>query len=456
MEVRSDVRARWASVATIDYATLAAGDGTVDLRALEGIVSRLAGMDKALTERARKESSFEATLAPLGPTRTLRALALAGPTLHVKLDDGTLKASVDLTDELLVAAFAERDGERYEAWTALARVLGLTDATVIVEHRAHPAAMNIMEPVDQALENAAQERARAPELFAAEERSQELSGLRRELHDHGTAASQAASASDSAQAISVQATTPLNGAKSMPPRARTLIGVAPVAPLASSTPGARPSARTADHFADVPTNPVAPGLLQSMAQQAPANDSRAPAPKAPAALHAAPVAAPAPSGRSQHEDDDFGDGEQEYDAGEVTVVADASQLDILRETLGRLDEPQKPLTSTMPAPPKPGDEDEVSDSIRPGADEPVLELSTPHKSAVESVFGADEMPSTENPSEPPSALSAPPKPQPVSAPSLSQPAKLEKPAPTGSRMWLVAVLLVLAALAIFALYRTQG
>ena len=399
-DVRSDVRARWASVATIDYTTLANGDGTVDLRALEGIVSRLAGMDKALTERARKEASFETALAPLGPTRTLRALSLSGPTLHVELTDGTLSATVDLANELLVSAFAERKGERWEAWSALARVLGMTDANVVVKHRDHPAAMNIMEPVDQALEGAAQERVRVPEQFT-EESTSELSGLRRERRESGAAPAQAASEqASSEQAASAQAVSAQSTGASSAPRARPSSPGTFAAPSARpaavspSTASARPAAAStaasarpaaastsaapsmsasanpspqvgaatpsrASHprptFEDIPTDAVAPGLLQRMAR-APVNDGDQ------AVAKPAASAAPAPElsiDRSSYGDDDDLDDES-YDAGEVTVVADASQLNILRETLGRMDAdvPQQPLTSTMPAPPGPGRQDD--------------------------------------------------------------------------------------------------
>jgi hypothetical protein len=375
-EVRSDVRARWASVATIDYTTLVGSEGSVDLRALEGVVSRLAGMDKALTERARKEESFETTLAPLGPTRTLRALALAGVTLHVTLKDDTLSARVDLADELLVSAFAERKDNKAEAWSALAHVIGMTDANVVVQRRAHASAMNIMEPVDQALENAAQERVKHPEQFSEEQR-EELSGLHAERH------------SEPVRAVRTSAVAPVA-------RARTLVGVpaprvpgasaelqsTPQAPVSSPAPAAvassavtsqrplpplsqrpstpmgsspfRPTPGTREPFADTPTDPAAPGLLQRMART-PANDAEVEVRKTPSE----PVLSVERGGpsHSQEEEDLLNGDSSEYDTGEITVVADASQLDILRETLGRLEEQQQqeaaanePLTSTMPAP----------------------------------------------------------------------------------------------------------
>jgi len=398
-EVRSDVRARWASVASIDYTTLAAGDGSVDLRALEGIVSRLAGMDKALTERARKETSFETTLAPLGPTRTLRALALAGPTLHVELADGELSAKVDLADELLVSAFAERKGEKWEAWHALARVLGMTDANVAVQHRAHPAAMNIMEPVDQALEGAAQERVRSPELFM--EPVEELSGLHGERRDKvpavarasaqagGTpsAASRPAVSSVRSHAEEPRAATPARSLASVPAASTPAASLRsrveePRASMSSAKPAARAGAQISkpgqDAFSDTPTDAAAPGLLQRMARS-PANDSDTPPPRATAKSDAKLSVARADSA------DDF-DGEEEYEQGEVTVVADASQLNILRETLGRYDAElaaaaKPPLTSTMPAPRDPAAQDQQDDDD--------LELSNALRAASEAADSMD-------------------------------------------------------------------
>ena len=443
-EVRSDVRARWASVASIDYTTLAAGDGSVDLRALEGIVSRLAGMDKALTERARKEASFETTLAPLGPTRTLRALALAGPTLHVELTDGELSAKVDLADELLVSAFAERKGEKWDAWHALARVLGMTDANVVVQHRAHPTAMNIMEPVDQALEGAAQERVRSPELFV--ESTEELSGLRGERKDGFVAVAQAAQPA--------QASAQAGGGRSHTEDVRSSAHARGLASVpAASSPVAKPSAQPAarigaqpskpgrDAFSDTPTDAAAPGLLQRMARS-PANDSDTSRSKAPAKVD--PVLS---VDRADH-DDDF-EGEEEYDQGEVTVVADASQLDILRETLGRYDAEQSaaakpPLTSTMPAPRGPAQSDdddddlELSNALRAASDaadamnnEAYFGSSPPARGSQPTTDGKPSAPSltVATASLPPPADSAPP-PSGSAASTNVSPAKSAAASPT--------------------------
>lgn len=171
--MRNDVRARWAAVLTLDYSALVSDAGVVHLSALEAKVAPLTATDRALTERAKREHNFEADLAPLGPTRTLRALGQAGPTLLVELTSEDMKASVTLSHELLVCAFMERGGERWEAWKALARILGLTDAKVRVSRLLHPSAMNVMEPLDQALQAAAKERHHDAAGLAREERAQE-------------------------------------------------------------------------------------------------------------------------------------------------------------------------------------------------------------------------------------------------------------------------------------------
>jgi hypothetical protein len=212
-EMRADVRARWASVCTLDFGKLVLDDGAIYLSQLEEAVLPLIAGDKALTERARKEGVFEATLAPLGPSRTLRALALAGPTLHVELSQGQVHATLCLSNELLVCAFVERGDERYEAWAALARILGLTDAVMNVEKRAHPTAMNIMEPINQALEVAAQERQSTANLRPVE--------LPKPAQQRGEAAEAPANSAAAVAAQAKSAAASGAGAK------RTLLGMSP-------------------------------------------------------------------------------------------------------------------------------------------------------------------------------------------------------------------------------------
>jgi hypothetical protein len=174
-EMRADVRARWASVVNLDFAKVAPDVGALQFALLENAVGPVTAADRALTERARKETSFTTELLPLGPTRILRALGMAGTTLQVEFTGSHSKASLTLSNELLVSCFLERNGTRWEAWKALARVLGLSDASVTVSRLQHPSAMNIMEPLDQALQTAAQERHASAAEIASEEPSSKAS-----------------------------------------------------------------------------------------------------------------------------------------------------------------------------------------------------------------------------------------------------------------------------------------
>ncbi len=235
-EMRADVRARWASIAQLDYSKLVLDDGTVMLPSLETEVTPLVTADKELTERARTEESFSVSLRPLGPSRMLRALAAAGPTMHVEIFHETLSGSVDLSNELLVCAFAERGtSEKWEAWTALVRILGLLDATVHVSRKSHPSAMNIMEPIDQALEVAAQERHSSAELIAIEERTARArvadDGARTGSHparraDGSFVKIEPEQLAEPAPMLAAETTAPDKPAVPPPSPKRTLLGVA--------------------------------------------------------------------------------------------------------------------------------------------------------------------------------------------------------------------------------------
>jgi hypothetical protein len=167
--LRADVRGRWASVVSVDYEQLVKGDGSVLLAGLAERAAPLIAADHALTERAREETTFKTTLSPLGPPRTLRALSLSGHTLFVELRTRTLEALVEVSNELLVSASATRGDKRWEAWSALVRILGLNECEITVSRRSFTSFMNIMEPVDQALEVAAQERQCSADQIAREE-----------------------------------------------------------------------------------------------------------------------------------------------------------------------------------------------------------------------------------------------------------------------------------------------
>ncbi|HEX6241541.1 MAG TPA: hypothetical protein VFZ61_11625, partial [Polyangiales bacterium] len=116
-KLRADVRARWASLISVDFESVVKADGSVHLSSLSELVAPLVQPDRTLFERAQKESNFSAKLAPLGPSRTLRALSLSGHTLFVELRAASLTASLELSNALLVSASAKRGDKRWDAWS---------------------------------------------------------------------------------------------------------------------------------------------------------------------------------------------------------------------------------------------------------------------------------------------------------------------------------------------------
>jgi hypothetical protein len=153
----ADVRARWAAQVRIDFASIVPGDGSVHMKTLMSLCAPPLAAEHELTERARRDTQLSVPLAPLGPTRLLRALAKAGPALHVRFRAAALEVEVELANELLVSAKAKIGNQRIDAWSALTKLLPLSVAQAQVERRPFPSGMNIMEPLGQALEVAAQE-----------------------------------------------------------------------------------------------------------------------------------------------------------------------------------------------------------------------------------------------------------------------------------------------------------
>jgi len=153
----ADVRARWAAQVRLDFASIVPGDGSVHMKTLMSLCAPPLAAEHELTERARRDTQLSVQLAPLGPTRILRALAKAGPALHVRFRAAALEVEVELANELLVSAKAKLGNQRIDAWSALTKLLPLSVAEAHVERRPFPSGMNIMEPLSQALEVAAQE-----------------------------------------------------------------------------------------------------------------------------------------------------------------------------------------------------------------------------------------------------------------------------------------------------------
>lgn len=254
-DLQRDVRARWAALVRVDLEQLVKSDGSVLMAALTDRVAPLVEADRALTARAREEEAFHTSLAPLGPWRALRALSLSGHTLLVELRGSTLNATVELANELLVSAAATRGEKHWDAWSALVRILGLHDAELAVTRRAFTGVMNIMEPVDQALEVAAQERHCSAAQIALEEASD--SGRAKPSHTAHPAASAPPQAIPKPNLGHYAPPRPSRARTETPLAQRTLLGLAPRLPALGAAPAkplTTPSASEAS--ASAPPDPA--------------------------------------------------------------------------------------------------------------------------------------------------------------------------------------------------------
>lgn len=160
--LRRDVRMRWASMLVVRWNQVwPAGRASPDIELLVTHFEPLVRPDAELARRARQAESFHTRLEIIGPERTLRALAASGETMHVSVREPRVAIEVDLAEGLVVGATGDRldsSDAHMEGPVALAALLVLSSGRVHVERRAHPAAANIMMPVDDALAMATEER----------------------------------------------------------------------------------------------------------------------------------------------------------------------------------------------------------------------------------------------------------------------------------------------------------
>ncbi|MFW6051408.1 MAG: hypothetical protein ACODAU_09550 [Myxococcota bacterium] len=167
--MRRDVRMRWSSLLVVRWDELwPDSKAPLPVGTLAGHLAPLIENDRRLTERAGKELRFDTRLELTGPGRLLRALARAGPTLHLLVRAAKATLELDLSEGLVVGAKGTTagNGERsLEGTAALAGLLALGSGRVHVERRGHPTVMNVMAPVDEALDAAAKEAPPIPISF---------------------------------------------------------------------------------------------------------------------------------------------------------------------------------------------------------------------------------------------------------------------------------------------------
>lgn len=267
--------ARWASVVNLDFAKVAPDEGIVLFDLVAQAIVPVTAADRALTERAKREESFSTEILPLGPTRILQALSKVGTTLHVEIaPEPGHSAQLTLSNELLVGCTMQEGGARFEAWSGLARVLEISDAEVRVTRKANPSAMNIMEPLDQALRTAVQERLAAASAKAVPEEPVTKTLVPKPSNPFQTTGTTPGAAA--AVPVPAGISAAIAAAKDMRVQpGRTMMGIAPTAALLARQPNAAAASPEASQPQAEPQ--VAPPPAAQMPPPPPAAAARPPA-----------------------------------------------------------------------------------------------------------------------------------------------------------------------------------
>ena len=144
LALRQHPRTRWSTVLPISFAALWPSDAAQpDVASIADQVNDFATALVELTVRAKGKLPHDAPLEPLGPSRTLRALASTGRSLRIALSDERIRAEIELTESghiggaLAWIAGAEAPLSSAEALSA---VLAIPSGQLhIEEERAEPA-----------------------------------------------------------------------------------------------------------------------------------------------------------------------------------------------------------------------------------------------------------------------------------------------------------------------------
>lgn len=158
---RRDPRLRWASMLVAHADELfPGGAASPDVPRLAARLGPLVEPDRQLERRAAAEDRLDTRLELVGPSRLLRAMARVSKTIHITVRNPRAVVEVDLSDGLVVGATARAEAagpDPLEGAAALAALLALGTGRVRIERRSHPAAANLMLPIDEALASAAAE-----------------------------------------------------------------------------------------------------------------------------------------------------------------------------------------------------------------------------------------------------------------------------------------------------------
>jgi DNA-binding NarL/FixJ family response regulator/cytochrome c-type biogenesis protein CcmH/NrfG len=152
--MRRDTRLRWASLLVARWDEIwSDSDGASRVSRLIGRLAALAEPEQALRERIGHGTSFDTRLEIMGPSRLVRAACTSKRPVRLTVHNSRLEVRVDVSDQLIAGARAEDrvGGTVLEGAVALSALIGLGSGRVHVEAINEAETVNIMSPVDMAL-----------------------------------------------------------------------------------------------------------------------------------------------------------------------------------------------------------------------------------------------------------------------------------------------------------------
>src|SRR5262249_34692565 len=128
-------------------------EGAAQINRTLGTLATLAEPEHALKERIELGTSFDTRLEVTGPARLIRALAASTKPLRAVVHNPRLQIRLETSDLLVAGVRAQaRDGsEPLDGSTALSAFLVLGSGRVHIERIGEAELVNVMSPIDVAL-----------------------------------------------------------------------------------------------------------------------------------------------------------------------------------------------------------------------------------------------------------------------------------------------------------------
>jgi DNA-binding NarL/FixJ family response regulator/tetratricopeptide (TPR) repeat protein len=152
--MRGDTRLRWASLLVVKWTEIWSDvEGAARVARTLGTLAALAEPEQSLRERIEVGVPFDTRLEITGPARLLRAAALTKHAVRLTVHNPRIEIRVDISDQLIAGARAFEAGGTLplEASVALSAMLVLGSGRVRVERLSEANLVNVMSPIDVAL-----------------------------------------------------------------------------------------------------------------------------------------------------------------------------------------------------------------------------------------------------------------------------------------------------------------